>query len=212
MTKLENPPCRWAMPEMGEEYVPFGAPNRFEEIVTRIKSANPDVVLITLVGGDNVTFNRTFATFGLDGRILRVGYLLEEQTLAGIGADGTHNLFSALGYFSTVSGGASNPFKEAFLAKFGAQAPQLFGQTGTIGVDSYAAVHFAKALATKAGGTKARECMAASEGLSFATATGPAVMTNRYVNRPMYLAECKGAAFSVIASKLGVQNESSCKT
>jgi hypothetical protein len=46
---------------VAEEYVPFGAPNKFEEIVTRIKSAKPDMVLITLVGADNVNFNRTFA-------------------------------------------------------------------------------------------------------------------------------------------------------
>jgi urea transport system substrate-binding protein len=29
---------------VAEEYVPFGAPNKFEEIVTRIKSAKPDMV------------------------------------------------------------------------------------------------------------------------------------------------------------------------
>jgi ABC-type branched-subunit amino acid transport system substrate-binding protein len=51
---------------IGEEYVPFGAPNKFEEVVTRIKSAKPDAVVITLVGADNVNFNRTFAGFGLD--------------------------------------------------------------------------------------------------------------------------------------------------
>jgi urea transport system substrate-binding protein len=197
---------------VGEEYVPFGTPNRFEEIVTRIKSVNPDVILITLVGGDNVTFNRTFGAFGTDGRILRVGYLLEEQTLAGIGADGSRNLFSALGYFSTAPGGAGDRFKQAFSAKFGETSPQLFAQVGTIGVDSYAAVHFARALIAKAGSTKARDCMAASEGLSFTTATGPAVMMHRYVNRTMYLAECKGTTFSVVATKEGVQNESSCKT
>jgi ABC-type branched-subunit amino acid transport system substrate-binding protein len=51
---------------IGEEYVPLGAPNKFEEAVTRIKGAKPDLVLITLVGADNVNFNRTFAGFGLD--------------------------------------------------------------------------------------------------------------------------------------------------
>src|SRR6185437_11279798 len=55
---------------VAEEYVPFGAPNKFEEIVTRIKSAKPDMVLITLVGADNVNFNRTFAGFGLDNRAM----------------------------------------------------------------------------------------------------------------------------------------------
>ena len=70
---------------VAEEYVPFGAPNKFEEIVTRIKSAKPDMVLITLVGADNVNFNRTFAGFGLDKYIARLSLLLEENTLLGIG-------------------------------------------------------------------------------------------------------------------------------
>ena len=60
---------------VAEEYVPFGAPNKFEEIVTRIKSAKPDMVLITLVGADNVNFNRTFAGFGLDKDIARLSLL-----------------------------------------------------------------------------------------------------------------------------------------
>ena len=54
---------------VGEEYVPFGAPNKFEEAVTRIKGIKPDAVIATLVGADNVNFNRTFAGFGLDKTI-----------------------------------------------------------------------------------------------------------------------------------------------
>ena len=56
---------------VGEEYVPFGAPNKFEEAVTRIKGVKPDAVIATLVGADNVNFNRTFAGFGLDKTIAR---------------------------------------------------------------------------------------------------------------------------------------------
>ena len=36
---------------VGEEYIPFGPANKFESAVTRIKSAKPDLVVITLVGG-----------------------------------------------------------------------------------------------------------------------------------------------------------------
>ena len=89
---------------VAEEYVPFGAPNKFEEIVTRIKSAKPDMVLITLVGADNVNFNRTFAGFGLDKDIARLSLLLEENTLHGIGADSSSNLFSSLSYYRQCAG------------------------------------------------------------------------------------------------------------
>ena len=43
---------------IGEEYVPFGAPNKFEEAVTRIKSAKPDAVICTLVGAVEGVFGR----------------------------------------------------------------------------------------------------------------------------------------------------------
>ena len=148
---------------VAEEYVPFGAPNKFEEIVTRIKSAKPDTVLITLVGADNVNFNRTFAGFGLDKEISRLSLLLEENTLLGIGAESSNNLFSSMSYYANAPGEANKKFKAAYFAKFGDKAPQL----GLIGADCYGGVNCAKALVTKAGGTNAQKCMSASEGITF---------------------------------------------
>src|SRR6266849_1372756 len=85
---------------IGEEYVPLGAPNKFEEVVTRIKSAKPDAVLITVIGADNVNFNRTFAGFALDKDIARLSLLLEENTLKGIGAENSANLYSSMSYYA----------------------------------------------------------------------------------------------------------------
>ncbi len=125
-----------------EEYVPFGAPNKFEEVVTRIKSAKPDAVLITLVGADNVNFNRTFAGFGLDKDIARLSLLLEENTLLGVGAESSKNLYSSMSYYANAPGEANKKFKQAYFAKFGDKAPQL----SLIGADCYAGVYCAKAL------------------------------------------------------------------
>jgi urea transport system substrate-binding protein len=193
---------------VAEEYVPFGAPNKFEEIVTRIKSAKPDLVLITLVGADNVNFNRTFAGFGLDKDIARLSLLLEENTLHGIGADASANLFSCLSYFENAPGEANKKFKAAYFAKFGDKAPQL----GLIGADCYGGVYCAHALATKAGGTHAKKCMAASEGLTFPTAAGPVTMHGRHVDKTMYLATCKGADFDIIKTYDDVKSGETCKT
>jgi urea transport system substrate-binding protein len=193
---------------IGEEYVPFGAPNKFEEVVTRIKSAKPDVVVSTLVGADNVNFNRTFAGFGLDKDIARVAFLLEENTLHGIGAESSGNLYSCMGYFANIPSEANKKFKAAYFAKFGDKAPQL----STIGVDCYAGINCADALVTKAHGTSAERCMAASEGLVFATAAGPAVMRGRQVDKTMFLAVCKGVEFDVIKTFPSVKSGTACKT
>ena len=149
--------------------MPFGAPNKFEEVVTRIKAAKPDVVVITLVGADNVNFNRTFAGFGLDKDITRLAFLLEENTLMGVGAESSANLYSCMGYFANDPSAANTKFKAAYSAKFGAKAPPL----STIGVDCYAGVNAAHQLVTKAGGTDTHKLMAASEGPDLRHRVGP---------------------------------------
>lgn len=190
----------------GEEYVPLGAPNTFEEIVTRIRSARPDVVVITVIGADNVNFNRTFAGFGLDKTIGRVSFLLEENTLLGIGADNSANLYSCMAYFANVKNEANAAFKAAMKKKFGDKMPQL----STLGADTYAGVHCAKALVEKAGGTEAARLMAASEGLRFQTASGTATMTGRHVDKDMYFARCKGTEFEVIETFRKISSGESC--
>ncbi len=192
----------------GEEYVPFGAPNKFEEVVTRIKSAKPDVVVITLVGADNVNFNRTFAGFGLDKDIARLAFLLEENTLMGVGAESSGNLYSCMGYFANDPSPANSKFKSAYQAKYGDKAPPL----STIGVDCYAGVNCAHNLVTKAEGTNGQKCMAASEGLAFDTAAGPAAMHGRQVDKTMFLADCKGTQFQVIKTFADVKSGSECKS
>jgi hypothetical protein len=160
-----------------------------------------------LVGADNVNFNRTFAGFGLQKDILRASMLLEENTLLGIGPENSVNLFNCMSYFSTVPGQAHAAFKAAYQAKFGEKAPQL----SIIGVDCYAGVNCAKALVEKAKGGKAAELMAAANGLTFDTATGPATMRNRHTDKPMYLAQCEGAAFRVLRTYGVVASGEACK-
>jgi ABC-type branched-subunit amino acid transport system substrate-binding protein len=192
---------------IGEEYVPFGAPNKFEEAVTRIKGAKPDAVVSTLVGADNVNFNRTFAGFGLDKSIARMALLLEENTLNGIGTENSGNLYSCMGYFANNSADAPKQFKQEFSARYGDKAPQL----STIGADCYAALNLAKALFEKAGSADMRKLMAASEGLSFDTASGRVTMRGRQVDKDMYLARCNGTNFEVIKTIKGVASGTACK-
>jgi ABC-type branched-subunit amino acid transport system substrate-binding protein len=192
---------------IGEEYVPFGAPNKFEEAVTRIKGAKPDAVVSTLVGADNVNFNRTFAGFGLDKAIARLALLLEENTLMGIGAENSANLYSCMGYFANNTADAPRKFKDEYMARYGDKAPQL----STIGADCYAALNLAKALFEKAGASDAKKLMAASEGLSFDAPSGRVTMHGRQVDKDMYLAQCKGTNFEVFKTIKGVKSGTACR-
>jgi hypothetical protein len=53
--------------------------------------------------------------------------------------------------------------------------------------------------------------MAASEGLSFATAAGTAIMHGRHVDKTEYLAICKGTEFDIIKTFENVKSGDECK-
>ena len=87
--------------------------------------------------------------------------LLEENTLMGVGAENSANLYSCMGYFANSPSEVGKAFKAEYLAKYGAKAPQL----ATIGADCYSALNLAKAMFDKAGSGDAKKLTAASEGL-----------------------------------------------
>ena len=162
----------------------------------------------TLVGADNVNFNRTFAGFGLDKTIARLSMLLEENTLMGIGAESSANLFSCMGYYANspsrgeqgVQGGVLRQVRRQGAAArdhrrrllLGAQPRQGDGRQGRRGPTP-------------------RSCMAASEGLAFDTASGTVTMRGRQVDKDMYLASCKGTEFEVIKTIKAVKSGTACK-
>ena len=85
---------------VGEDYVAFGS--EYQPCLDRIRAARPDVVLVSMVGGDCIAFNRAFAESGLARHILRLSMASEENTLLGIGADHAENLYFAAGYLANL--------------------------------------------------------------------------------------------------------------
>ncbi|MGY4475594.1 urea transport system substrate-binding protein [Bradyrhizobium sp. USDA 3364] len=101
---------------VGEEFVPVGEDDH-EAQLERIRAAKPDVVLISLIGTDSVTFNRAFADAGLAATTLRFAGCVDETVLLGIGADKTENLFCASGYFPSVGSRAPATISETAIAR-----------------------------------------------------------------------------------------------
>jgi len=192
---------------IGEEYVPLGAPNKFEEIVTRIKAKNPKFVLITLVGADNVNFNRTFAGFGLDKNIIRMASLLEENTLLGIGKENANNLFGAMSYYASIDTPLNNAFKKSYFGKYGAKAPQL----SLLGEDCYAGIKFISAVVNKAGSADRNKVAKAAVNLTFDAPGGSWTMrSNRHVDKTMHLADATGGQFKILKSFSKVASGQTC--
>ncbi|MEM9104378.1 MAG: substrate-binding domain-containing protein [Pseudomonadota bacterium] len=178
---------------VGEEYLPFTADN-FDSNLAKIKSSGADTVLITLVGGASVGFNRAFASFGLSDSVTRLGTLIEENTLAGIGAENSKNLFSSAGYFGSIDTPAAKAFAEKYHSTFGEEAAAL----NTLGESCYEGMKLLQALATKADSLDVAAFEGAADGTSYEGPRGVATMSDRHVSRDVYLAEADGASFKVI--------------
>ena len=190
---------------VGEEYLPFTADN-FDSNLAKIKDTGANAVLITLVGGASVGFNRAFASFGLADGAIRLGTLIEENTLAGIGAENSKGLYSSAGYFASIDTPAAKAFAEAYAAKFGADAAAL----NSLGESCYEGVLLLSALAGKAQSLSASDIDAIAEGTTYEGPRGAATMSNRHVAKDIYLAEADGTAFKVVQTFANVDPGNNC--
>lgn len=159
---------------VGEEYLPFTTDN-FDANLAKIKASGADAVLITLVGGASVGFNRAFASFGLADKVTRLGTLIEENTLGGIGMENAANLYSSSGYFASIDTPAAIDFAKRYGAKFGAQAPALNALAQSVYDGFYCWKPWPK---IRLYGSEEMET--ASEGISFSSPRGDTTMHQRH--------------------------------
>ncbi|QIP06429.1 substrate-binding domain-containing protein [Bradyrhizobium symbiodeficiens] len=178
---------------VGEEFVPLGEDNH-EAHLERIRAARPDVVLISLIGTDSITFNRAFGESGLGATALRLAGAMDETVLLGIGADNSENMFCASGYFPGVGSRANDDFQSRYRAMFGANAPPI----GSLGQSSYEGLRFLEAVANKAGSLSMAPMLAAGRNIVYGGARGPVTVRNGHARMQMYLAEADGLDFKLI--------------
>lgn len=191
---------------VGEEYVPLGTAD-YDASLQRIRSSGADAVLVTLVGGDSVGFNIGFGTFGLDTQALRLGTLIEENTLAGIGAAGANRLFSSMGYFANIETEAAMAFAKRYHDSFGADAAALNG----LGQSVYDGLMLLAALGNAAGSMEVAAMDAVADGTGFASPRGEAVLEGNHVAQTIYLADGTGGSYSVVASFDAVPHGVTCE-
>ncbi|WP_202807077.1 substrate-binding domain-containing protein [Ruegeria pomeroyi] len=190
---------------VGEEYVPFTV-SEFDSSLQRIRESGADAVLITLVGGGSVGFNVSFAGFGLDDQAIRLGTLIEENTLAGIGAENADRLYSSSGYFASIKTEAAASFAADYAAAFGGDGAALNG----LGQSAYEGLMLLAALANKAGSLDVAAMDAAAEGTSWTSPRGANVLTGRHMAQTIYLADGSGGAFEVVAAFDSVASSEAC--
>ncbi|WP_127106958.1 substrate-binding domain-containing protein [Pararhodobacter zhoushanensis] len=190
---------------VGEEYVPLGSSD-FDASLGRIRASGADAVLVTLVGGDSVGFNVAYAAFGLDAQALRLGTLIEENTLAGIGAANANRLFASMGFFASIDSDTARAYTDRLTAQFGADAAQPNG----MGQSVYDGLMLMAALGNAAGSLDSDAVAAVADGASFSSPRGMATLDGNHVAQTIYLADGSSGAFEVVTSFDAVPSGVTC--
>lgn len=190
---------------VGEEYVPLGTSD-FDASLVRIKGSGADAILVTLVGGDSVGFNIAYSAFGLPEQALRVGTLIEENTLAGIGAANAAGLYSSMGYFANLPNDAAAAYAARISDTFGDQAAQPNG----LGQSVYDGLVLLAAMGNAAGSMDAAAIAGVADGTSFSSPRGSATLDGNHVAQSVYLADGSSGSFEVVASFDSVPHGVAC--
>ena len=178
---------------VGESYIGLGA-DPVDALIATIKRLRPQVVFESFVGSDCVRFNRAFSRAGLADDCVRISGAVEENTLLGIGARYTRNLYCVGGYFNALRTQENQLFLGRYQTAFGMSAPVQ----SALSQSCYEALQFFKALADSAGGLDIPALSSAFEGLRFSGGRGPAVVRHGEVQSPIYLARASGIHFKVV--------------
>ena len=177
-----------------ETFVPLGC-RSWSRAVQDVERSRADAVIMLLVGADAVSFNRAFAAAGMDTRCRRLSTLIDENTLAGSGADGTRGICAAAAFFETLATPESLEFGWRYTQSFGADAPTL----NSVGESCYEGILLLSALAARAGSLEVGKMTAAAESVSYAGPRGEVRMHHRHLDQRVYLAEADELQFDVLA-------------
>lgn len=191
---------------VGDEYLPFSVDN-FDASLARIRDSGADAVLVSLVGGASVGFNKAFSSFGLADKMLRLGTMFEENTLAGIGLANAKNLYSSAGYFANITTPAAIAFAQAYSKRFGPQAPILNG----LAESTYEGFLMLEAISRKAGSLAVSKMDAACEGATYNSPRGSETVKSRHVEQNVYVADVDANGFRVVKTFSRVSSGQTCK-
>ncbi|WP_328303734.1 ABC transporter substrate-binding protein [Actinomycetospora sp. NBC_00405] len=120
----------------GEDLAPLGTTD-FSDTLDRIQLSGADLVLSTLVGADEVAFERQSEAAGLRGSTRTVSLVLEESTLAHIGPRASAGLQTALSYFQDNPLPGNADLLARYRAAYGPWAPPVTSLSETV----YEAIH-----------------------------------------------------------------------
>jgi len=115
-------------------------------LLTSKSGPGADLVLSTLVGADEVAFERQCLAMGLRARCRTLSLVLDESTRERIGDAAAAGLWTAFGYFQQLPTAENRAFLARYRDAFGPCAPPV----STLSESTYSAVHLYGAAARRA--------------------------------------------------------------
>lgn len=121
---------------VGERLTPLGTTD-FAPIIEAVQRSGADLIMSSLVGADEVAFERASLSAGLREQARTVCLVLDEATASHMGEDAAEGLRTALGYFQDGPATGNRELQERYRATMGEVAPPITALSETV----YEAIH-----------------------------------------------------------------------
>jgi urea transport system substrate-binding protein len=152
---------------VAEEYTPLGHTD-YTTVISKIKSANPDVIYNTLNGDSNVAFFKQLKDAGITpDKITTMSVSVAEEESRAIGGAVMAGHLVAWNYYQTTNTPENAKFVEAYKKKFGGERV-----TSDPAEAAYIGVKLWAMAVNKAGSTDVAKVRAATKGLQYQAPEG----------------------------------------
>ena len=190
---------------VGEEYADMDQTD-FAAIISKIESAQPEIIINTLNGTGNVSFFKQMAEKNYtSAEYPTMSFSIAEEEVATIGADILKGHMVSWNYYETTDTPENKAFVEAYKAKFGESRV-----TSDPAEAAYDAVYLWKAACEKAGSfdvDAVREAIAGGD-ISFNAPEGTVTIngTNQHLTKPVRIGEIRddGLIYEVYSTPTAV--------
>ncbi|TWH41891.1 branched-chain amino acid transport system substrate-binding protein [Rhodococcus rhodochrous J38] len=116
---------------VGQHYVPLGTAD-FGAVIERIRKSGADIVMSSLIGSDEVAFQRQCTDAGLRSTTRMLSLVMDESTYEHIGPGVTDGIWTALGYFESAAAAGNRDLVARYRQQYGRWAPPVTALSETV--------------------------------------------------------------------------------
>jgi urea transport system substrate-binding protein len=180
---------------VGTNYAPLGT-SEFSSYISKIKSAKPDVIFISVVGTDGVALVKQLGQFGLGKSVKLTGMPTFAPEAIGGFSSVAQGVYTVDRYWE----GLSNPLNKKYVAAYKKKFPKALPVPTAAAEGTYGTLLLFKAAVEKAGSVDADAVAKALSGISVNTPAGKLTINpkNHIVTGPEFMLQVKGNGYRLV--------------